>query len=366
MTFPPSRTRSLSRTLLAPSEYEGSPTRGYLDTATYGLPPRATVAAVEQTLASWQGRGSWLDWEQDGEACRELFAQIVGAQPEDIAYVAAASVAAGIVAASLPAEAGANIVLYERDFDSVLFPWRSLAERGVELRTLPLERLAEGIDERTALVAVSLVQSSDGRMPDLAAIKAAGTRLFLDGTQAVGSIPVSLEGVDYLVAHSYKWLLSPRGLCFFYVRPERLPEITPWLAGWKSRSDPVRGLLRRARARVGRAPARRLDPLVLGPGSPREPRADRDGSAPRRSASTTSPSRACSRPSWALAEPASPILRVPVEDAEAAVERLKRAGVACSARSGSIRFAFHLYNDEEDVGLALEALRPAAAVRSDA
>ena len=67
-----------------------------------------------------------------------------------------------------------------------------------------------------------------------------------------------------------------------------------------------------------------------------------------------------------LAEPASPILRVPVEDAESAVERLKRAGVACSARSGSIRFAFHLYNDEEDVGLALEALRPAAAVRSDA
>jgi selenocysteine lyase/cysteine desulfurase len=224
--------------LLAPSEYEGSPTRGYLDTATYGLPPRATVAAVEQTLASWQGRGSWLDWEQDGEACRELFAQIVGAQPEDIAYVAAASVAAGIVAASLPAEADANIVLYERDFDSVLFPWRPLAERGVELRMLPLERLAEGIDERTTLVAVSLVQSSDGRMPDLAAIKAAGTRLFLDGTQAVGSIPVSLEGVDYLVAHSYKWLLSPRGLCVFYVRPERLPEITPWLAGWKSRSDP--------------------------------------------------------------------------------------------------------------------------------
>ena len=66
-----------------------------------------------------------------------------------------------------------------------------------------------------------------------------------------------------------------------------------------------------------------------------------------------------------LPEPASPIVRVQVEDAEGAVERLKRAGVSCSARSGSIRFAFHLYNDEEDVALALEALRPAAAVRSD-
>jgi selenocysteine lyase/cysteine desulfurase len=351
--------------LLAPSEYEGSPTRGYLDTATYGLPPRSTVAAVEGTLASWQGRGSWLDWEQDGEACRGLFAQIVGAQPEEIAYVAAASVAAGIVAASLPAEAGANIVLYERDFDSVLFPWRPLADRGVELRLLPLERLAEGIDEHTALVAVSLVQSSDGRTPDLAAIKAAGTRLFLDGTQAVGSIPVDLEGVDYLVAHSYKWLLSPRGLCFFYVRPERLPEITPWLAGWKSRSDPFEDYYGAPEL----APdAHRLDvsiPWFSAPGA----RASLGLIAGLGAEAIGEHNLALARSFAAelgLPEPASPILRVPVEDAESAVERLKRAGVACSARSGSIRFAFHLYNDEEDVALALEALRPAAAVRSDA
>jgi selenocysteine lyase/cysteine desulfurase len=351
--------------LLAPSEYEGSRTRGYLDTATYGLPPRSTVAAVEQTLASWQGRGSWLDWEHDGEACRDLFAQIVGAQPEEIAYVAAASVAAGIVAASLPAEAGANVVLYERDFDSVLFPWRPLAERGVELRTLPLEALAEGIDERTALVAVSLVQSSDGRMPDLAAIKAAGTRLFLDGTQAVGSIPVSLEGVDYLVAHSYKWLLSPRGLCFFYVRPERLPEITPWLAGWKARSDPFEDYYGAPELAPN---AHRLDvsiPWFSAPGA----RASLELIAGLGPEAIGEHNLALARSFAAelgLAEPSSPILRVPVEDAESAVERLKRAGVACSARSGSIRFAFHLYNDEEDVALALEALRPAAAVRSDA
>jgi selenocysteine lyase/cysteine desulfurase len=332
--------------LLAPSEYEGSPTRGYLDTATYGLPPRSTLAAVEGTIASWAGRGSWLDWEQNGEACRELFAQIVGAQPEEIAYVAAASVAAGIVAASLPAKAGANVVLYERDFDSVLFPWRPLAERGVELRLLPLERLAEGVDQRTALVAVSLVQSSDGRMPDLAAIKAAGTRLFLDGTQAVGSIPVDLAGVDYLVAHSYKWLL------------------TPWLAGWKSRSDPFEDYYG---APELASDAHRLDvsiPWFSAPGA----RASLGLIVGLGAEAIGEHNLALARSFAAelgLAEPASPILRVPVDDAEAAVERLKRAGVACSARSGSIRFAFHLYNDEEDVALALEALRP-AAVRSDA
>jgi selenocysteine lyase/cysteine desulfurase len=345
--------------LLAPSEYEGTETRGYLDTATYGLPPGSALAAVEEAVASWRKRGSWLRWEEDGEACRELFAKIIGAEAGEIAYVAAASVAAGVVAASLPAGNGDNVVLYERDFDSVLFPWRPLADRGVELRSLPLERLAEGIDERTALVAVSLVQSADGRVPDLEAIKATGARLFLDGTQAVGAVPVELDGVDYLVAHSYKWLLSPRGLAFFYVRPDRLPELTPWLAGWKSRSNPYGDYYG---APELAADAHRLDVSIpwFSTGGARaslgliaelgqERIAAHNLDLARRFAS-----------GLRLTEPVSPIVRVEVERAEEAVERLRQAGVACSARSGSIRFAFHLYNDDEDVGLALEALQPAA------
>jgi selenocysteine lyase/cysteine desulfurase len=350
--------------LLAPSEYEGSPTRGYLDTATYGLPSRSTLAAVEEALASWRGRGSWLGWEQDGEACRELFARIIGAEPGDIAFVAAASVAAGIVAASLPVGADANVVLYERDFDSVLFPWRPLAEKGVELRTLPLDRLADGVDEKTALVAVSLVQSSDGRMPDLPALKATGVRLFLDGTQAVGGIPVDLGGVDYLVAHSYKWLLSPRGLCFFYVRADRLDEITPWLAGWKSRSDAFADYYG---APELAADAHRLDISIpwFSTGGARASLEMIAGLGPEEIGAHNLALARSFAAELGLPEPASPILRVQVDDAEAAVERLKRAGVSCSARSGSIRFAFHLYNDEEDVALALEALRPTAAIRSD-
>jgi kynureninase len=97
--------------LLAPSEYEGTPTRGYLDAATYGLPPRSTLAAVEEALEGWRTRRRWRDWEEDGEACRELFAGLVGARAEDIAVVTAASVGAGLVAASLAAEPGSNVVL---------------------------------------------------------------------------------------------------------------------------------------------------------------------------------------------------------------------------------------------------------------
>jgi selenocysteine lyase/cysteine desulfurase len=341
--------------LLAPSEYEGTPTRGYLDTGTYGLPPRSTLWALEQALVGWRTRQRWRDWEEDAEACRELFARFVGARAEDVALISAVSAGAGIVAASLPAGPGDNVVLYERDFMSVVLPWRGLEARGVELRLLPLDRLAEGVDERTALVAVSSVQSADGTVADLAALKRTGARVFVDGTQAVGALPTELDGVDYLVTHAYKWLLSPRGLAFMYVRPERREEIVPWTAGWKSCPEPYEdyyGLpeltedARRLDVSVpwfAAAGARRSLELLVSLGAERI--ADHNLSLATRF------TRELGRP-----EPASPIVRVEVSDPDAAVERLGAAGVARSARGGSVRLCFHLYNDPEDVDLALEAL----------
>jgi selenocysteine lyase/cysteine desulfurase len=341
--------------LLAPSEYEGTPTRGYLDTGTYGLPPRSTLWALEQALVGWRTRQRWRDWEEDAEACRELFARFVGARPEDVALISAVSAGAGIVAASLPAGPGDNVVLYERDFMSVVLPWRGLEARGVELRLLPLERLADGVDERTALVAVSSVQSADGTVADLGALKRTGARLFVDGTQAVGAVPTDLEGVDYLVTHAYKWLLSPRGLAFLYVRPERRAEIEPWTAGWKSCPEPYEDYYgfpeltedaRRLDISVpwfAAAGARRSLELLVSLGAERI--------AQHNLALASLFTGELGRP-----EPSSPIVRVEVRDPEAAVERLRGAGVACSARAGSIRFCFHLYNAAEDVDLALEAL----------
>jgi selenocysteine lyase/cysteine desulfurase len=341
--------------LLAPSEYEGTPTRGYLDTGTYALPPRSTLWALEQALVGWRTRQRWRDWEEDAEACRALFARFVGARPEDVALVSAVSAGAGIVAASLPAGPGDNVVLYERDFMSVVLPWRGLRARGVELRLLPLERLADGIDERTALVAVSSVQSADGAVADLEALKGTGARLFVDGTQAVGAVRTDVDGVDYLVSHAYKWLLSPRGLAFLYVRPERRAEIEPWTAGWKSCPQPYEDYYgfpeltddaRRLDVSVpwfAAAGARRSLELLVSLGAGRI--AEHNLALAERFAAELG-----------LAAPSSPILRVDVGDAEAAVDRLRAAGVACSARGGSVRLCFHLYNEPEDVDPALEAL----------
>jgi len=129
--------------LLAPSEYEGIRTAGYLDSATYGLPPRSTLAALERAVEGWREWEDWHRWEEDGEACRALFARLAGARPEDIALLPALSAAAGIVAMSLPAGPGDNVVLFEREFHSALLPWMALESRGVEMRFRPLEYLVD-------------------------------------------------------------------------------------------------------------------------------------------------------------------------------------------------------------------------------
>lgn len=342
--------------MLAAPEYEGARTTGYLDTATYGLPPSSTIAAIEAALRGWSDWDDWSRWERDGERCRELFGHVIGVPAKSVALVGAVSVAAGVVAANLPAGAGDNVVCYEHEFQSVLFPWLALEERGVEVRLRPLDALAEAVDARTQLVAVSTVQSADGRVADLEALKDTGAPLLLDATQSAGALPVDLEGVDFLVAAGYKWLLCPRGLAFFYVRPERLLEIEPWHAGWKSIEDVYErfyGLPRNLSAH-----ARRLDtslPWLVAAGSRASLElVDRLGVERIAQHDRTLAARFCT--GLGIPETGSPIVQVERADAGLVAGRLRAAGVKCSVRAGALRFAFHLYNDEADVERALEAL----------
>ena len=61
--------------------FPGTARRTYVDTASYGLPPRATIAALEQALAAWSGGDAdWrADWDPAGDECRALFARLVHA-----------------------------------------------------------------------------------------------------------------------------------------------------------------------------------------------------------------------------------------------------------------------------------------------
>lgn len=344
--------------MLAAWEYEGARTAGYLDTATYGLPPQSTIDALEGALRGWREWEDWHNWERDGERCRELFSRIIGARPEHIALVPAVSAAAGIVAASLPAGRGDNVVCYENEFQSTLFPWLSLEARGVEVRLRPLESLGDAVDGRTKLVAVSTVQSADGRVVDLDALRDTRAPLFLDATQSAGALPVNLPDVDYLVAAGYKWLLCPRGLGFFYIKPDRLLDIEPWLAGWKSLDD-MGGRYYGLPKDLTRT-ARRLDtslPWLLAAGSRASLGLIERLGVEQIALHVQSLAERFSA-GLGLEHTGSAIVQVERPDAEPAARRLMAAGIKCSVRAGALRFAFHFYNQQADVDRALEFLAP--------
>ena len=158
----------------------------YLNTASYGLPPTPAWEELQAVLADWRGgRTSWEGWGDSTEAARASFARLVGVPTEWIAIGANTSSMVGLVAASLPDDA--RVVSTEPEFTSLLWPFLA-QRRGIEVECVPVARVADAVDERTDVVAVSVVQSSTGELADLdSVIEAAAAhdaRVVVDATQA--------------------------------------------------------------------------------------------------------------------------------------------------------------------------------------
>lgn len=333
---------------------------GYLNTATIGLPPEPAVRVLDDVVRAWQhGRIEPTDFDDCVGRSRAAWASLAGVPGDTVAIGASVSALAGLVAASLPD--GAQVLVAEGDFTSILFPFLVQESRGIRVRQVPLARIVEEVTDADDIVAVSIVQSADGRIADVDALQRAtaahGAALLLDATQACGWLPLNLGAVDYVVCAAYKWLLCPRGVAFLSVRPDRLAALTPHAAGWYAGSRPwesTYGLpLRLADA------ARRLDTspawFSWAAAAPAlEYLAEQDMEVVRRH-------------NVALADLFLTVIgEAPQHSAIATVDvpettraALTAAGVSTATRSGRVRASFHLYNDEVDVARAVEALRAA-------
>jgi selenocysteine lyase/cysteine desulfurase len=345
-------------TSLAAARGEFAPAGVYLNTATIGLPPRRAVDAMSAALEVWRsGRAEAAAYDPIVARARERFAALAGTTPDRVAIGNQASTFAGLVAAALPA--GARVLAAEEDFSSLLFPFLAHADRGLEVRTVPLAGLLEAIGPGIDLVAVSAVQSADGRLlpGGLEALAAAAARhgclSYVDATQAIGWLPFEAERFDFVACAAYKWLLSPRGTAFGVVRPERLGMLRPLFPGWYAGDDPWASIygppLRLAKD------ARRLDisPAWLA----------WVGTLPALELLAEVGIAAIHRHDLGLANRLRARLGLPPGDsaivtvaAEGAWERLRAAGIVASVRAGAVRLSFHLHNTEADVEAAAAAL----------
>ena len=350
--------------------FPGSNTQTYLDTASYGLPPRGTVDVLEDALQAWSaGAAYWPDdWDVAGEACRTLVAPMLGAQPEEVALLPAVSVGAGLVAASI--KPGSRVLIPEDEFRSLLFPFLA-AQRafGVQVRRVPFDQLAGAVDEGTDLVVTSHVRSQDGRVQDLARLSTAtqrvGARLLVDATHSAGILqpPGSESGVDYLVAAAYKHLLCPRGVAFLRASRSGCEELHPFTSSWRSARSPYLDYFGGELSDLADGAARFDVSLAWHPWLGARESLSLLAGVPTEKRERWSVGLA-SRLARALSLPAtgSSFLSVPVVGSRATLAaKLKEANVKAAVQQGGIRLSFHVYNTPADVEAAANALAPLRA-----
>ncbi len=173
------------------------------------------------------------------EAPRVLFARLINARLGEISYVPSTMVGESLIVGGmgLPA-AGGNVVTDALHFEGSLYLYQALARQGLDVRIvkprdwrIELNDVAKFVDNKTKLVAVSLVSFINGFQHDLKAIcdlaHAHGSYVYADIIQAVGAIPVDVRAsnVDFCACASYKWLMGDMGLGFLYVRQDLLGRV---------------------------------------------------------------------------------------------------------------------------------------------
>lgn len=323
------------------------------------------------------------DFFTQSEQARELFAQLIDSNVEDIAIIPAVSYGIAVAAALVEVHEGDEIIVLEDQFPSNYYPWLELA-RAKKARLVVVPRpqnwdwtsaVLEAINEKTVVVALPNVHWTDGSFVNLEKIseccRETNIELVLDVTQSVGALPTSVKKLKpaFLATATYKWLLGPYSFGFLYIRPD-LQEKIPLEHNWLNRknSEDFAGLVNyrdefqtgARRFDVGERSNFALTPMVVAAlqqihewGIPQIQEtlsyltnllADQAGE----SGLSVVPSE--KRAGHILG------LRFPKGLPEGILQNLAEKNVFVSLRGNAMRVAPHLYNDEHDMARLLRVL----------
>ena len=321
-------------------------------------------------------------YDAEIERVRSRAAALIGAAADEVAFVKNTTEGLGLVAAGLDWRRGDRVVTCDLEYPSNVYPWWSLASRGVETvmlasreGRLPAERLEEALrDPRARLLALSSVEYGNGLRFDLERVgglcRERGVLFCVDAIQSLGCLPIDVEscGIDFLAADGHKWLLSVEGCGVFYCARHLVPQLTPRVVGWRSVVDernydeyhldlkPGAGRFEEGTPNTPGifALGAAID-LLLELGVPAiaervlalTARLADDLSA--RGAEIVSP-RGDAERSGIVA------FRMPEEEPEETVARLRERGIFVVARRGAVRASPHFYNDQAELDRLLDAL----------
>jgi selenocysteine lyase/cysteine desulfurase len=355
----------------------------YVNSCSQGALSDAVRDAYAGYLDDWDEKGApWDYWVERAEAARASFADLVGADPDEIAVTTSVSAGVSALLSGIPFDGDrAKIVVSDFEFPTIgqiTHAQELLGRRVVHVpaardSTIPLERFEEAIDEDTALVCVTAVCYRNGSRLDLEGVirlaHERGALVLVDAYQAVGALPIDVRALDcdFLAAGVLKYLLGSAGLAFLYCRSDLVERIVPTQTGWFADRDifdmDIHDYSPASTARrfeAGTPPVPSIYAGIAGMELMREVGIEEtavhvreltglliEGVEEELGGRVVTPRDPTRR---------GPLVAVASSDDRALVAALAREGIVTSCRDGNLRVSPHCYNTREDIEAVLAAL----------
>lgn len=205
-----------------------------------------------QAVAHWSqrfmedGNVAVLEAYQAVEGVRGTVAKFMGARASEVAFMQGTAVAISQVALAFPFREGDEILVWDQEYPSNLYPWHIAAQRagaklvlapsGENLST-PVEALLSKVTERTRVIAFSWIQYRTGATTDIEEVtrfaRSKGIFTCADVVQGVGQQPFDFaaSGLDAACSGSHKWMAAAPSTGILLLRSEHHLSLQPIAIG---------------------------------------------------------------------------------------------------------------------------------------
>jgi kynureninase len=353
----------------------------YLNSCSLGALSHRALERVATFHEDWHehGASAWYEtWTGRLDELRTRVARMIAAQPHEVGLAASTSAGLSVLGSALDYSGRNRVIVADLDFPTVAYQW--MVRPGVEVVRVPSDdgatidpqRMADAIDDRTAVVAISHVFFTTGGIQQTAAIAEAARRhgafFIIDAYQSAGQLPIDVQalGADALLTGPLKWLLGGPGLAYVYVRDEWIRRLRPTITGWFAARDQFAFDIHHFEFRDD---ARRFElgtpalPTVhaalggqdiidqIGVPAIRHRNMELTEYLLDRLAARGFRVRGAAAP-----EDRSAIVMIRHDEPAAAVQRLAEAGIIVDSRPGFVRVSPHFYNTTDEIDRFTDAL----------
>ena len=229
----------------------------YLVNNSLGAVHRGTRDRLLEFYDLWAAEGvvAWETGPPEMYRVADLVAAIIGAEPGTVVMRQDVASLLGSLASCVDWSARRNKVVYsDLEWPGSHYLWSEQRRAGADVVVVPnegdgvhldVQKLVDAIDERTAVVPISLVLFRSSTLVDVRPVieraHEVGAWVVLDAYQAAGCLPVNASalGADVVVGGSVKYLCGGPGAAWMSVRPGFAEEaLLPAQVGWFGHARP--------------------------------------------------------------------------------------------------------------------------------